>query len=1108
MKTLRMVGKSALVVLLIVILSGLTWAAVDSLYQDAHERALAQSEYLIQYERIDSLDTLIARLTAFQFGGLPPLPGAEPWEHSEGPLPVDWENFPKELQDGLIGYWEGNVPVYDLHIWQDPQTREIVIQNSDFVEIYSLPCPYAEYCKPETYALYLRADLYSGKYTQQEIADFIAERDPARVGLHVTLVPTANIFDYLYAQASQQSFLEALVAQGSGGSHMMMSQGGGSGPLNDLDGDGVPNRDEIMAGTDPEDANDFFRITAFQLDTNNNSTILITWPSVSNREYSVQNATGDTALLSPQNWGALTQWLPGVNGDIVFTQDLSTLTVTTSFHHVQVRQTDANGNGLPDWWEIEHFGGLTNILASGDEDGDGLDNLEEVYYGYDPNQDERDVYHSIFYVVNVNTNNPAGMDDGTECFDFHGGGRPLSLASNASDAGYVKFTDDGASGGIFFNNDQDSLYVGIRGSHVGSDNAVFVFIDTGSGGVTNLRHLSTSSQPYGFSRFTNLNFHATEFTPNVGLLLGSSFGDGQNFPDFGIGGKNFGQGVYDLIDNSNFGSFTTSEGNPISQWGTNDLDNAHKGIEVALLLSDLGVDPGDTIKVMVLVAGGDDGSNPNARFIASEAYGKSISASGFNSSTIVGSDVQLADANQTLPYNSYPGFTDDDVMFQAFYWDVPPQTWWTNLIAKVPTLAEAGFTITWLPPPYKAANAGFSVGYDPFDHYDLGEFTQKFSVATRYGFKSELTNLLAKLIATNITPICDIVLNHMAGGSGGDFKTFDYPHDTFEKSTSDFHPSTEGHNDELYPYHNNNLFGDTNDHPFDVSFLAPNMRLGLKQWGNWLVVSNRFAGFRFDFTEGVEPWFVWEWLNYHGQRPLFGFMEYWKDSDANDMREWLDLTGREAAIYDWNLQLILEEMAEDDGTNFDMNRLKAPSLLGIEPDYTVTFVENHDTLQPDGTNTTAEHQGVAKEKELGYAYILHSQGLPLVFYRDYFLEPYFNVTNGTHFGPNLKVRIDRLIEIRKATVSGGVQYLNTNANLFIQQRDGGVTKPGSILVLNDHASSTLSDSVATRYTNTVLIDLVATNSPHSVTTDVNGVVSLSALPRDYRVYGLTNSLSQ
>ncbi len=44
---------------------------------------------------------------------------------------------------------------------------------------------------------------------------------------------------------------------------------------------------------------------------------------------------------------------------------------------VQLDVTDADGDGIPAYWEQMHFGGSTNALASVDADGDGIDNLGE-----------------------------------------------------------------------------------------------------------------------------------------------------------------------------------------------------------------------------------------------------------------------------------------------------------------------------------------------------------------------------------------------------------------------------------------------------------------------------------------------------------------------------------------------------------------------------------------------------------------------------------------------------------------------------------------------------------------------------------------------------------
>ncbi len=73
------------------------------------------------------------------------------------------------------------------------------------------------------------------------------------------------------------------------------------------------------------------------------------------------------------------------------------------------------------------------------------------------------------------------------------------------------------------------------------------------------------------------------------------------------------------------------------------------------------------------------------------------------------------------------------VMMQAFYWDCPKVdnkefAWWNYIQEKIPDLAEAGFSSLWLPPAHKPPNIpGPSMGYDPYDYYDLGEYNQKWS---------------------------------------------------------------------------------------------------------------------------------------------------------------------------------------------------------------------------------------------------------------------------------------------------------------------------------------------------------------------------------------------
>lgn len=129
------------------------------------------------------------------------------------------------------------------------------------------------------------------------------------------------------------------------------------------------------------------------------------------------------------------------------------------------------------------------------------------------------------------------------------------------------------------------------------------------------------------------------------------------------------------------------------------------------------------------------------------------------------------------------------VIFQAFWWDYWNNNFrfkWADYLTELaPRLKALGVDAVWIPPNLKNDGPG-SVGYSPFDHYDIGDKFQKGETAsdtvrTRSGTKDELLRMIAVMHANGIEVIQDVVLNHMSGagnrggGGGRDFTAASQP---------------------------------------------------------------------------------------------------------------------------------------------------------------------------------------------------------------------------------------------------------------------------------------------------------------------------------------------
>jgi len=383
------------------------------------------------------------------------------------------------------------------------------------------------------------------------------------------------------------------------------------------------------------------------------------------------------------------------------------------------------------------------------------------------------------------------------------------------------------------------------------------------------------------------------------------------------------------------------------------------------------------------------------------------------------------------------------VMLQTFYWDCPREDkkefqWWNYIHKEVPALAEVGFTALWLPPVHKGANLnGPSMGYDPYDYYDLGEFDQKGSVPTWFGTKDELLALIKRAHAYKMSVIADVVINHNSGADGQELNPltkkkrwtlFKPKSGRFPRNWECFHPNKFESWDEM-------TFGDMPD----LSHRNPYVQTELLNLARWLIEEIGFDGFRYDFVKGYGAWTIQAYQEYRymrGDQPVqpYGVAEFWDSADST--LRWVDTVNfsntNPVDAFDFPLREMLKSLCDQYG--FSLRNIATwETVLQRQPQTTVTFVENHD-LRDEG-------RPIINDKLLAYSYILTHQGYPCVFWKDY-----FNYNLALRDSPN---GIDALVRAHEKYAGGATEVLYLDDDLYIMQRSGYGDNPGLIYVLNN-----------------------------------------------------------
>ncbi len=454
------------------------------------------------------------------------------------------------------------------------------------------------------------------------------------------------------------------------------------------------------------------------------------------------------------------------------------------------------------------------------------------------------------------------------------------------------------------------------------------------------------------------------------------------------------------------------------------------------------------------------------------------------------------------------GASTAGVMMQGFYWDCPGG-WYRTMADKASELrfmqGDYGIDRIWFPPPQKSDSGPYSMGYDPYDYYDLGRYDQQGTVATHFGTRNELKDTIAAYRKLGVVCMADLVLNHRSGGEAESNPNLDGAESWTDfrgvKSRKckwrydQFHPSRSEWSDEA-------VFAQYPDVCHVTGTEKGSAGADLIQWGTWLMDSSNAGfdgGWRFDYVKGIHPSYLADFRA--GTGNAYGILECWDGIDT--IQSYVKYSGNTPA-FDFPAFYTMVNVFNQGAS---ISQLVDPDKVYAagSPDTAVTFVANHDT------DKDAHVESITKNTMLAYAFILTYQGYPCIFWKDYFDRGL--ATLGGQSGNGIKP----LVWVRGALGGGrpAIENLKTGSSdlLIYGTLNGSDTAPGYIVVINNNAALNQGATVVTANESLhgKTLQCYAWYSyvdgknvqPVDVTCSSSGVVDAAAPPRGYAVYSIS-----
>jgi alpha-amylase len=325
-----------------------------------------------------------------------------------------------------------------------------------------------------------------------------------------------------------------------------------------------------------------------------------------------------------------------------------------------------------------------------------------------------------------------------------------------------------------------------------------------------------------------------------------------------------------------------------------------------------------------------------------------------------------------------------DIILQAFHWnlvktqgtgtmDGRERTWYAVLTDLVDEIASYGFTIVYLPPPWRDDSQWEANGQHGGGE---GYFWHDFDLDSRYGSKEQLTALIAKLHARGLHVIVDLVPNHRDAA----------------RMERDKWPRP----GPCWSWGGNDSGAGFEEGLFDLSLTHPPVYARVREAMEELMDDCGVDGWRWDFVWGYSVDEVSALIRDTQKIEYFSMGEYWQGDGTRDDDPMIERYGRDerARIIGWardagSCAMDIRTKAEiQTGDPRNLRYGLCASRRHMDRRLCVTYVDNHDT----GASPWCAANGWGQKhwecppefKSSAYAFILSMPGTPSVYWPDCF----------------------------------------------------------------------------------------------------------------------------